>query len=165
MQKILTISFCIYAWYYAWSYSAWHFIDNVNLIFHEAGHALFMFFGEYIHVAMGSGFQIILPLGIALYFFYHGQRISGSLCLLWVGQNLLNVSIYAADAQMMNLQLLGGDGVIHDWNYLLETTGILRYTHSIALILYTMGILMLSMGTVLSIYYSLNSHIEEKSSL
>lgn len=140
-----------YAIYYALTFREWHFIDTVDLIFHEAGHTLFMFFGEFIHILMGSGFQILLPLSIALYFFwYRQQRLSGAVCLMWTGMNLLNVSIYAGDAQAMQLPLLGGDSVMHDWNYLLTATHLLAHTPEVAGALYGLGILTIELGIVLS---------------
>lgn len=131
----------------------WHFIDGANLIFHEAGHAIFMFFGQFIHIAMGSGFQILLPLSIALYFFYTDQRLSGAICLMWVGQNLINVSVYAGDAIVMRLPLLGGDGVIHDWNWILTDLHLLRYTYVIAHTLYGLGVSVLMLGIALAFWY------------
>lgn len=102
------------------------------------------------------------------YFFLNGQKISGSLCLLWVGQNLLNVSIYAGDAINMNLDLLGGDSVTHDWNYLLDTLGILRHATTVASLIYSLGVITISIGTVTSIYYSLleeNTKISQKTTI
>jgi hypothetical protein len=147
----------IYFLHYALTPRDWHFIDAVNLIFHEAGHALFSFFGEFIHIAMGSGFQVLLPLSIALYFFYTDQRFSGALCLMWVGQNLINVSVYAGDAILMQLPLLGGDGVIHDWNYLLTTLHVLSSTPEVAATLYTAGILTILLGVALSFLFARTS--------
>ncbi len=145
-----------YFWNYALHYTEWHFIDSVDLIFHEAGHVIFSFFGEFIHILMGSGFQILLPLAIALYFFYKKQKISGSLTLFWVGVNLLNVSLYAGDAIAMQLPLLGGDSVIHDWNALLTMTDLLKYTYTIAHIFYYLGLATIFAATVGSLYYVWN---------
>lgn len=144
----------LYSLYYAFTPTEWHFIDTVDLIFHEAGHTIFGFFGEFIRIAMGSGFQILLPFSIALYFFYLRQRISGAVCLMWTGMNLINVSIYAGDSIVMQLPLLGGDGVMHDWNYLLSTLGILRYTPQIAGALSALGILAIGTGIALSFYFA-----------
>lgn len=145
---------CSYFWYYAKTYTEWHFIDNVNLIFHEAGHAIFFFVGEFLNIAAGSMFQITIPLFIASYFFVKGQRISSALCLLWVGQNLLNVSVYAGDSITMQLPLLGGDSVIHDWNYLLSTLNVLKYTPVIASTIYALGLIMIFTGTALALYFA-----------
>ena len=57
---------------------------------------------------------------------------SAALVLFWVGESLLNVSIYAGDALDLQLPLLGGEDSIHDWNYLLGSTGLLPSTHKIA---------------------------------
>jgi hypothetical protein len=154
LRTLAAALFSAYFLYYLLTYRAWHFIDTVNLIFHEAGHTLFILFGQFIHILMGSGFQVLLPLAIALYFFYTRQRLSGAACLMWAGQSLVNVSIYAGDAIAMQLPLLGGDSVIHDWNYLLSTLGILRYTPEVALTLYTLGVLTLSLGIVLSFLFA-----------
>ncbi len=158
MNKYIRVSLvlivCAYFWYYAKTYTDWHFIDYVNLIFHEAGHVIFTPFGMFIKIAAGSGFQIALPLFIALYFFFKSQKISGAICLLWVGQNLLNVSIYAGDAVKMQLDLLGGDSVIHDWNYLLNATGLLGHTDTVTAIIYSLGILVMITGMALAIYYA-----------
>jgi hypothetical protein len=125
--------------YYATTYTQWHFIDSVNLIFHEAGHTMFYFFGQFISVAAGSGMQIALPLLFTAYFYYRGDKTSSALCLMWAGQNILNVSVYAKDAIGMQLELLGGDAVIHDWNYLLSTLNVLQYAPQISAALYSLG--------------------------
>lgn len=153
----LTSLVCFYFLNYISTYTKWHFIDNVNLIFHEAGHTIFFFIGEYIQVLMGSGFQVLLPLCIAIYFFFHDQNVSGSICLLWVGQNLLNVSVYAGDAIKMQLDLLGGDSATHDWNYLLSVSGLITHTDTIAKTIYVAGVITILIGCTLSAYYSLKN--------
>lgn len=145
---------CLYFWYYVKTYTEWHFIDNVNLVFHEAGHAIFFFTGEFCNIAAGSIFQIALPLFISLYFFAQKEKISAALCLLWVGQNMLNVSLYVKDSIVMQLSLLGGDSVIHDWNYLLSTTNTIQYSSNIALSFYILGISTILLGTIFSLYFA-----------
>ena len=154
LRTILTILVCAYFWYYTATYTDWHFIDAVDLIFHEAGHTIFIFLGEWVKILMGSGFQVLLPSLIAVYFFRTKQNLSGALCLLWSAANLLNVSIYAGDAVAMQLPLLGGDSVIHDWNYLLGTTNMLDHTAFIAGTIYWLGILTMTAGTILSVYFA-----------
>src|SRR6185369_6686908 len=117
-----------YFFYYASTASTWHFIDNVNLIVHEAGHWIFFPLGEFMHVLGGSLFQILFPVIYVGYFYFKRDYFSASLLLFWVGTNLVNVSVYAGDAIVMQLPLLGGDGVIHDWNYLLSTTHLISHT-------------------------------------
>ena len=147
----------VYSLYYASTATEWHFIDYVDLIFHEAGHVIFMLFGEFISVCMGSGFQILLPLCISLYFFFHQQRLSATICFMWVGMNLINVSVYAADAIALQLPLLGGDSVTHDWNYILSTLEILQYTPHVAATLYGLGILAIGFGIALAYRFALEN--------
>lgn len=102
-------------------------IDHFNLLVHEGGHGVFMIFGGFIYIAGGTLMQIILPLIIVWYFFRNGYRFGVQLFLVWLGQNFINISVYATDAQARALPLLGGSSVIHDWHYMLSRMGILQY--------------------------------------
>jgi len=167
MQKTrtaYTILILAYFWYYAFTYTAWHFIDWVNLIFHEAGHSIFAFFGDIIHAFMGSGFQVLLPLLIALYFFYQKDKVSGGICLAWVGQNLLNVGVYIGDAIVMKLDLLGGDSVMHDWNFILSQLGLLKYTYIIADTVHVLGWATIFAGSVIALTSLLPLYLPWRSS-
>jgi hypothetical protein len=113
----------------------WRLIDGVNLVIHEAGHIIFMPFGEFVMIAGGSIFQVLVPFVFALYFYYHRKYYSSALVLLWTGESLLNVSVYAGDSVVMQLPLLGGNDSIHDWNYLLDHLGWLSYTTEVAKVL------------------------------
>lgn len=73
---------------------------------------------------------------------------------MWAGQNLLNVSVYASDAVAMQLPLLGGDSVIHDWNYILGTLHMLQYTSVVGTTIYVFGIITMVIGGVLAVYFS-----------
>lgn len=101
-------------------------IDNADLVIHEAGHFFFMFFGKFIYIAGGTLMQIILPSFIAWYFFRNIYRTGMQVSLLWLGQNFINISVYAADARTQKLPLLGGNKVYHDWHYLLGELHILH---------------------------------------
>lgn len=102
-------------------------LDSADLVIHEAGHFFFRFFGMFMHVAGGTLMQIILPSIIAWYFFRNDYTFGTQMGLLWLGHNLINISVYSADARARILPLLGGDGVIHDWSYLLGRMGLLEY--------------------------------------
>lgn len=131
-----------------------HFIDNANLMFHEAGHLLFGLFPEWIAIAMGSGFQTLVPLAIMLAAIYRRQYHMAAVVLIWVGQTLTNTSVYAGDALNMQLQLIGGPSTTHDWNHLLWHFGLLRHTDTIAAIFRTTGIIMVLSGLILALYLS-----------
>ena len=102
-------------------------IDNADLVIHEAGHFFFMFFGKFIYTLGGSLMQIIIPSIIAWYFFKNYYKTGVQISLLWLGQNLINISVYAADARAKKIPLLGGNHVYHDWNYLLGQLNLLNY--------------------------------------
>ena len=110
----------------------WHLIDGVNLVIHEAGHLVFSPFGEFMMVAGGSLFQVIMPALFVGYFWYHTKFYSAALVLFWVGESILNVSVYAGDALALQLPLLGGEGSFHDWNYMLSTLNLLPATAKIS---------------------------------
>ena len=109
----------------------WHFIDGVNLLVHEAGHVVFRPFGEFMTIAGGSLFQVIMPGLFVGYFLYHRKFYSASLVLFWVGESILNVSVYAGDSLAMQLDLIGGEDTLHDWNYMLSTLNLLPATKKI----------------------------------
>jgi hypothetical protein len=88
-----------------------------------------MLFGKFIYTLGGTLMQIILPSIIAGYFFRNNYRTGVQFGLLWLGQNFINISVYAADAQARKLPLLGGNKVYHDWHYLLGEVGILEYDY------------------------------------
>jgi hypothetical protein len=134
----------------------WHLIDGVNLVIHEAGHIVFMPFGEFIMLAGGSLFQVIMPALFASYFFYHRQPYSAAFVLFWVGESLLNVSVYAGDAVAMQLPLLGGQDSMHDWNYLLDRLGLLGSTSAIACAIRLAGTVGILAGLILALKMSGN---------
>lgn len=116
-------------------------IDNADLVIHEAGHVFFMIFGKFIYTAGGSLMQIILPSIIIWYFFRNSYRTGIQVGLLWLGQNFINISVYAADAQARRLHLLGGNKVYHDWNYLLSQLNILQYDYLAGYLFFGISIL------------------------
>lgn len=135
----------------------WRLIDGVNLVIHEAGHIVFMPFGQFMMIAGGSLLQLIIPSIFAFYFYHRGQSYSSALVLLWVGESLLNVSVYAGDAVEMQLPLLGGKDSMHDWNYLLDELNWLSHTPEIAKALYAASALLIIGATAWAIITALRS--------
>ncbi len=133
----------------------WSFFDGVDLIIHEAGHAIFLAFGGFIHVLGGTLLQILAPLSFVFYFIQTRQFYSGALTLFWFGQSVVNVSVYIGDAIAMQLPLLGGEASIHDWNYLLSSLGLLEHAVVIAKFVYVIGFASLILALLLSLYFSI----------
>jgi hypothetical protein len=153
-KLLVALTASAYFVYYASTSGEWHFIDYVNLIIHEAGHWIFLPFGEFMHILGGSLFQTVFPLVYVGYFYFRKDYFSASLLLFWVGQNLVNVSVYAGDAIVMQLPLLGGDSVIHDWNYILESLHVISYTPQIASCIYGAGVTIIGLAAIWAVYTS-----------
>ena len=133
----------------------WNFVDNVDLVIHEAGHLIFIFFGDFMHVLGGSLLQVLLPTIFAGYFFMRREWFSGSVVLFWVGENLISVATYMGDAVVQQLPLLGGDAVIHDWNYLLTAMGLLKYTNGLSYLVYGIGFMVILAAVLLCLRFSI----------
>lgn len=134
------------------------FLDLVDLPIHETGHLIFRPLGEFMMVTGGSLFQVIMPAAFVGYFAWHGKPFSAAIVLFWVGQSILNVCVYAADAKVMQIVLISGftgtEGSFHDWNYLLSRTGLLSSTPLVAGMIRAAGTLAIAAAAALAIYYS-----------
>ncbi len=146
---LLAAAYCIY-YFKSLAADAWHFIDNVDLIIHEAGHVVFAPFGAFITAAGGSLLQVIVPLVFFGYFWWKGQKFSAAAMLLWTSVNFFNVAHYADDALKMRLPLLGGENSIHDWNYMLADKGWLREAPLIAGVINFLGFMCIASAVFIS---------------
>src|SRR4029079_8069132 len=95
-KVIFAIVLSLYFIWIAYDPMQGSFLDNVDLPIHEFGHLLFRPFGEFMMVAGGSLFQVIMPLIFFGYFAWKRQFYSSAIVALWVGQSMLNVYVYAA---------------------------------------------------------------------
>lgn len=134
------------------------FLDHVDLPVHETGHLLFRPLGEFMSVAGGSLFQVIFPAIFVAYFVWHHNHYSAAIVLFWVGQSILNVWVYAADAVVMQLVLTSGftgsEGSFHDWNYLLTQTGLIGLHEAVAGLIRLAGTLVILAAAGSSTFYS-----------
>lgn len=144
----------IYGIVCAGSPSTYRFLDRVDLVFHEAGHVFFAFFGEFIGILGGSLMQVLIPAGIVAYFVWHRQRYSAAVTLFWVAQSLFNVSVYVRDARVRVLPLLGGEDTLHDWNYILARLNLLRWDQALGNVIYTVGLVTLGASVLWGFYCS-----------
>jgi len=129
----------LYCFYYFSTLDQWHFIDSVNLLIHEAGHVIFLPFGEFLTIAGGSLMQLIVPSLFVGYFIKTGQKYSAAITMYWLAINFFSVGHYASDAVLMQLPLLGGDNSGHDWHNMLLMTGLLNQTKIIAGLIFVLG--------------------------
>ncbi|MFH1487634.1 MAG: TFIIB-type zinc ribbon-containing protein, partial [Pseudomonadota bacterium] len=120
--------------------SFWHL---VNLPFHEAGHLIFRPFGRFMTSLGGSLGQLLMPL-VCLVVLLLSTRdpLGSSISLWWFGENFMDLAPYINDARAGRLPLLGGNTGrsapygFHDWEFILNESGILKYDHTLAKISY-----------------------------
>ena len=93
-------------------------MDTINLFIHEAGHLFTRPFGRFICVLGGSLVQVLLPLALLIVTWRKDIRQTPPVAF-WVGESMINVSVYIADAPYRKLKLIAS-GLIHDWWWLLD---------------------------------------------
>jgi len=107
----------------------------ITLAFHEMGHLIFAFFGQFICVLMGSGTQILIPI-IVIVLFYKQQRDFFGMAVggFWLSFSLFELARYVGDARAQELPLvnIGGGDAEHDWYYLLSRMHMLSFDHALA---------------------------------
>ncbi|MCL2700357.1 MAG: hypothetical protein FWE88_01535 [Phycisphaerae bacterium] len=112
-------------------------VDHVNLAIHEAGHIVFLPFGDTLQMWGGTLLQCMVPLGIGVYFWLRRQTAGVAVAGLWLGENFLNVARYAADAKARALPLVGGGR--HDWQFIFNKLGCINSCETIASGIYFAG--------------------------
>lgn len=118
--------------------STWVFIDNVNVLLHEAGHLLFSWDGRALHALGGTLGQLMWPALFAGYFLWkRRERFAAVACLWWFGENFIGIARYMDDAVVQELPLIGGD--IHDWGFLFGRWELLSDANEIAAAFHWLG--------------------------
>lgn len=108
----------------------YHFLDGVNLLFHEAGHLILAVFGQTAHFLGGTLGQLFFPAACAIHFLQSQRLYEAWLTGIWLAESLMNIARYLGDAQAQALPLVGGH--IHDWTWLLQRWGLLEHCEGIA---------------------------------
>lgn len=139
----------VYGLLYMATFREWHFIDYVTLIVHEAGHPLFSFFGDTISALGGTIAQLAFPLAFIWYFFFSGQKFSAAIISYWLGFSLINVGIYAGDARVQALPLIGGE---HDWAFLFSQWHLLDRAEGIGTMIIDSGFVVILLSLFSSMY-------------
>ena len=147
---VIWITLAIWGWdFIAMDYRSAEIMNswfhNVDLVFHEAGHMIFMPFGRYMMFLGGSLFQVLLPIIFVFGFLLTSRdAFAASVCLWWAGQSLMDLAPYIADARALRMPLLGGGTGAdrpgsHDWANLLRPLGLLNQDTRIAAIVDFIG--------------------------
>ena len=124
------------------------FLHLVHLPFHEAGHVFLMPFGRFLMVLGGSLFQVLIPLVCgAVFLLKNRDPYAASVTAWWAGQSFMDLAPYIADARSLTLPLLGGktgaevEG--HDWEYLLQSLGLLPHDVALGRLSFALGALLM----------------------
>lgn len=123
------------------------FLHLPNLVFHEAGHLIFIPFGRFMSVLGGSLMQVLIPVIAAVAFIRQEQPFGAAICAWWAGQNLIDLAPYIADARALQLVLLGGrtgaevEG--HDWEFILARLRLTHLDQAIGRAAHAMGLLVM----------------------
>ena len=137
-----TISYFLFLLYALFNRSGFLFIDNANLIVHEAGHLLFSYFGQTLMIWGGTILELFVPFALAVYFAYQRQPAATVFCAFFFFENFLYIATYMADARAHQLPLVtagGSDYVEHDWSYIFSGLGLLQHDTQIAGFVRTVG--------------------------
>ncbi len=137
-----------------WGVQGHHFIHNTHIIFHEAGHILFMPFGQFMTVAGGSLLQLIVPFAVILALLFRPEKpdpFGAAVGLWWLGTSVIDLSPYIGDAQDLKLIMLGGfvaEDVAdaHDWRNILWDLNLLGLDREIATVAHQAGNFLMAMG-------------------
>jgi hypothetical protein len=113
---------------------------GATLIFHEAGHWVFSFFGQFITVCGGSLMQLLVPIVCLVAFARQRQYFAAGFALYWLGVSGINLSYYVADARAQALQLISDDA-LHDWHFILDRLNLLQYDLVIGHTLYCIALI------------------------
>jgi hypothetical protein len=77
------------------------------------------------------------------------DTFAASFTLWWMGENFMDLAPYINDARSLTMPLLGGNTGrtapygFHDWEFILNETGLLRYDHALALFSHRLGSLLI----------------------
>ena len=109
----------------------------VDLIFHEAGHALLFWAPTLVHVLGGTIGQLAMPMVLTAAFAVKNRNLfDAGACLWWFGQSAADCAPYIADARALRLPLItgytGAEVEGHDWEYILGRLNLLPWDQEIA---------------------------------
>ncbi|MBI3586371.1 MAG: hypothetical protein HY088_04490 [Ignavibacteriales bacterium] len=136
--------------------------NGIFLFIHEGGHMLFFFFGRMLHILGGSFWQIVFPL-LSFLIALRQRSQMAPFALFWVGENMLDVSLYMRDAPLRRLPLLGGHKSGHDWYNLFRMWDMMDSAETVADSMYYLGAVICVGSIVAGIAWSVYSFLKPAS--
>lgn len=117
-------------------------LDSANLALHEAGHPLTGILSDRLAVYGGTIFQLAFPAAVALHFHRQHHAVGAAAGVVWLGESLLNVARYMADARAQVLPLVGGGD--HDWTEIFSRWHVLHLDQRVAGVVRLMAVLVMA---------------------
>ncbi len=158
LQRNVRVVFALFAAWYVGRpvLDPFHYVvlRDIILATHEAGHLLFMPFGEFLMVLGGTLFQVLFPVVFVGYFARRRDWYAASIMLFWCAFALTDAAFYIGDARTRQLPLLGGDPAGHDWTFLLIQTGLLEQDRAIARLVRGAGLLVFATAIAGALYHA-----------
>ena len=110
------------------NHSCWTPFAALDLVIHEVGHPLFSYFGEWMHYAGGTIFQLTVPILATIILLRQSEYFALPLGGVWFSVNMFEIARYIADTRTQELPLVtlgfsGGEPAevkFTDWEYLLD---------------------------------------------
>ena len=152
-KRILALLLVPYVLWLVFAYH-YHFIDGANLLFHEAGHVFFGFFGEVIGILGGSLGQMVFPIVCIIYFWRLDRKFEAGVCGIWLGESMMYMAVYMADARTQALPLVGNGDRIHDWHFLLSHWGMLNSAESLGRFFHVLASILVVASLVFAFMHS-----------
>jgi hypothetical protein len=110
--------------------------DSANLVFHEAGHKIYGILGDTFALYGGLLGQLTFPIAVVIIFFVRREAPGVAVGVIWIGQNLMSIARYMADARAKELPLVGGtehdfEHIFLRWDVLGRDVEIAGYTRTL----------------------------------
>lgn len=120
------------------------FLHNIHLVFHEAGHIIFIPFGFFMTILGGTLGQLIMPAVVLITFLFKKNIFAATVGLWWLAHSFMDIAPYIDDALVQQLVLLGGHTGAdapgnHDWNNILGELNRLEKCNDYANLAYNIG--------------------------
>lgn len=139
----------------------------LNVAVHETGHVLFRPFGELTMLIMGSGFEVLFPVAVGVYFLVRRRDlVATAVAWGWAASALASAATYIADADDGALALLGATGpdAAGDWERILgvEFFDKVYLADRIAGTVRTVGLVLWIVALALAVWAIARNHRLEK---
>jgi hypothetical protein len=146
LPSVIILPICVYFVAYRGTFI---FIDNIDMVIHEGGQVFFSYFGKFVYTYGATLMQIFIPALLVWYFFATNYRLGVQFSLLWLGQNFINISVYAADVRTQKLHLIGGENMYHEWNFMLSKLGLLQYDYQVGIFFVALAIIAFGLAVLM----------------